>query len=186
MTSHIWWYVARSTGIVAWLVLAASTIWGILQSTQFFGRAVSAKWIVDLHRFLGGLSLVFTAAHLGALVADDYVEFGALEIAVPFASSWRPVAVALGILGLYGLVVVEITSLLMRRIPRRWWRPIHLSSYVTFWLVTLHLVLAGTDARTAVLVVTTIVVAGAVVFLTLFRVLADRRSPARAVRSAGG
>ena len=65
MTSHIWWYVARSTGIVAWLVLAASTIWGILQATQFFGRAVSATWLVDLHRFLGGLSLACTAAHLG-------------------------------------------------------------------------------------------------------------------------
>lgn len=186
MTSQIWWYIARSTGIVAWLLLAASILWGILQSTQFFGRSVSARWLIDLHRFLGGLALAFTAAHLGALVADDYVDFGVADFAVPFASNWRPGAVALGVVGLYGLVVVEATSLLMRRIPRRWWRLVHLSSYVTFWLTTLHLVFAGTDARTAALVIVAVVVCSAVVFLTLFRVLADRRTPQRAVRSAGG
>ncbi len=45
---------------------------------------------------------------------------------IPFASNWRPAAVVGGVVGLYLLVAVEVTSLLMRKLPRRWWHRIHL------------------------------------------------------------
>jgi DMSO/TMAO reductase YedYZ heme-binding membrane subunit len=95
------------------------------------------------------------------------------------ASSWRPAEVALGVVALYLLVAVEITSLLMRRLPRRLWRAVHMSSFATFLLSTLHAVTAGTDARNSVLILAVNVAVAAVLFLTLVRLLAPGRARGR-------
>lgn len=147
-TSQMWWYLARSGGIVAWVLLAASMVWGLLLSTKLLGRRPRPAWVLDLHRFLGGLAVVFTGVHVAGLVADSYVHFGPVEILVPFASAWRPAAVAWGVIGLYLLVAIELTSLLRARLPRKLWRLTHLGSFPLFALSTLHALTAGTDAGT--------------------------------------
>lgn len=90
------------------------------------------------------------------------------------ASSWRTGAVALGVTAIYFLAAVEVSSLLMQRLPRRLWRGIHLSSYVAFWPATFLLVTAGTDASHPASKVATAVVIATVVFLTLVRALNGR------------
>ena len=179
MKSQTWWYVARSTGIVAWSLLTLSMTWGLMLRTKILNGRPSPRWLLDLHRFLGGLSIVFVALHLAGLVADSYAHFGPAELLVPFASSWRPAAVALGVVALYLLVAIEVTSLLMRRLPRRWWRAVHLSSFATFLLSTLHAVAAGTDARNSVLILAVNMAVAAVLFLILVRVLAPGRARGR-------
>lgn len=179
MTGQAWWYVARSTGIVAWSLLTLSMTWGLMLRTKILNGRPAPRWLLDLHRFLGGLSIVFVALHLASLVADSYVDFGPAELLVPFASSWRPAAVALGVVALYLLVAIEVTSLLMRRLPRRWWRAVHMSSFATFLLSTLHTVTAGTDARNSVLMLAVNVAVAAVLFLILVRLLAPGRARGR-------
>ncbi|MDH4119332.1 MAG: hypothetical protein OEW30_18270, partial [Acidimicrobiia bacterium] len=76
ITEKVWWYVARSSGLVAWLLLAAAVVWGLLLSTRILQERRKPAWLLDLHRWLGGLSVVFTGAHLAGLVLDSYVEFG--------------------------------------------------------------------------------------------------------------
>ena len=164
MNNQLWWYVARSGGIVAWALLAASVLWGLALSTKVLRGRPRPNWILDLHRFLGGLALVFTGVHVGSLILDSYVHFGPADFLVPFASSWKPVAVAFGVLALYLLIAVEATSLAKRRLPHRVWRRVHLLSMPLFALATLHFVTAGTDAHdmlvlSAVLGVTLVVVA---------------------------
>ncbi len=175
MTEQLWWYVARSSGIVSWGLAAASVIWGLLASSRVFGRRLRAKWILDLHRFLGGLTVVFVAVHLGALLLDSYVEFSIADLVVPLASDWHPIAVAWGIVALYLLVAVELSSLAMRRIPRRWWRAIHFSSFALFATGTVHALTAGTDAGVPAFQWAVNGAVGAVVFLTAFRALTSRR-----------
>lgn len=34
MNNQLWWYVARSGGIVAWALLAGSVLWGLALSTK--------------------------------------------------------------------------------------------------------------------------------------------------------
>ena len=111
MSSQMVWYTARSAGIVAWAVAAASVIWGLALSTRALVKRPRPAWLFDLHRFLGGLALVFTAVHVVAILADSYVPFGLVEVLVPFVGTWHPVAVAWGIVGLYVLLAVELTSL---------------------------------------------------------------------------
>jgi len=183
---QFWWYLTRAAGIVAWLMLTASVLWGIVLSTKAFPEQRRPAWLLDLHRWLGGLAVSFTAIHLGALVADNYVHFGLADLTVPFASSWKPWAVALGVVAMWLLVAVEATSLAMKRLPRRTWRWIHMSSYAVFLLVSLHAALAGTDRSHWLYQGTATVTIVAVVWATVYR-LTHRRQPRRApaARSTG-
>jgi DMSO/TMAO reductase YedYZ heme-binding membrane subunit len=181
------WYVARAAGIVAWALVSGAVVWGLLLSTRVLRGRPTPRWLLDLHRFLGGLAVAFTGVHVGGLIADDYLHFGLADVLVPLASGWRPAAVALGVVGLWLLLAVELTSLAVRWLPRRWWHRVHLSSYVLFWLATLHGLLAGTDARSPAYALAVDAVAALVLALTAVRVLATpgrARSPAASRRAA--
>jgi len=175
MNRQIWWYTARASGIVALAILTASVIWGLLYSTRILNGRPTAKWLLDLHRFLGGLAVGFTAVHLVGLAADSYVHFGWSELFVPMASAWQPGPVAWGIVGLYLLVAVEGTSLLMKHLPRKLWRFVHFGSYALFWMAIVHGAMAGTDARHPVYLAATATAVALVVFLSGYRVLTSRR-----------
>lgn len=176
MTGHIWWFLARSSGIVASALVAAAVIWGLLLSTRVLRDKPRPAWLLDLHRMLGGLAVVFVALHVLTLMVDSYVGFGAADVLVPFATDWRPGPVAFGILAMYLLVAVELTSLAMRKLPRRWWHGVHLSSYVLFWMVAVHGALAGSDASNLWFRLGSIAAIGAVAGLTLYRVVIGRRA----------
>jgi predicted ferric reductase len=177
MTTQVWWHAARATGIIGWALLTAAVIWGLLLSTRLARGRPTPAWLLDMHRFLGGAAVIFTLLHLAGLVADTYVHFGLADLLVPYASSWRPGAVALGVVSLYLVVAVELTSLLMRRIPRRAWRGVHLTSFVLFWSATFHFILAGTDAGHPLAMLGINLAAATVVFLTLVRILSPRGYP---------
>jgi DMSO/TMAO reductase YedYZ heme-binding membrane subunit len=177
MSGQLWWYVARSSGMVAWVMLTASVIWGVVLSTKAFPSTRRPAWLLDLHRWLAGLTVSFVALHIGALVADSYTHFGVAEIAVPFASSWRPGAVALGVIAAWLLLAVQLTSLAMRRLPRRVWKWVHLTSYVVFWLTSLHAAFAGTDRTSPLYLVTALASIVAVAWATMYRLTNRKRRP---------
>lgn len=165
---RMWWFLSRSSGITAWVVLTALTILGILLSSRMLRPVDRPAWLLAVHRWLGALFVVTVVVHMSALVLDSYVEFGAAELLVPMASSWRPGAVAFGILGLYYGMLVEVSSLLMRKLSRSVWRGIHYTSYVSYALVTVHAFAAGSDAmRLAVLVPMIALITAAVVLFAL-------------------
>jgi len=174
--TKVWWYIARSAGVVAWALAALTVIWGLALSTRALGRRPGAPWLTDLHRFLGGLTVTFVGIHLVGLWADSYVEFGPVELFVPMASSWRPGAVALGVVAFYLLLAVEITSLAMRRLPKKWWKAIHLSSYAVYALGTVHLLTAGTDADNRVLLAAVLVSLGPILFFGWYRLIGPGRA----------
>jgi methionine sulfoxide reductase heme-binding subunit len=186
VNDQLWWYVARSSGIVAWALLAASVLWGLALSTKVLRGRPRPNWILDLHRFLGGLAMVFTGIHVTALILDSYVHFGLAEVLVPLASEWHPVAVAWGIVGLYLLVAVEVTSLLRKRISKRAWRMTHFLSFPLFLLTTVHALSAGTDRSTLLLRWSVIVVSTAVTGLTFVRLRRVERTSNQASRRDNG
>ena len=117
-------------------------------------------------------------------MADSYVTFTLADLAIPYASDWKPGAVALGVIAAWSLIVVEATSLAMKRLPRKVWHAIHLISYLTFWLTTLHAAFAGTDRSTllyqATAALSVLVVTWAVIYrLTHQKAVRHVRSRAR-------
>ena len=183
MNPQTWWFLTRASGLVAWIMLTLSVIWGIVLSTKAFPDQRRPVWLLAVHRWLGGLTLSFLAIHLVALVADNYVDFGLADITIPYATDWKPGAVALGVLGAWLLVAVELTSLAMRKLPRKVWRFVHLSSYVAFWLASMHAAFAGTDATTPLYQLTAAASILAVAWALVYRVI-NRRSARRALAVA--
>ena len=174
MTQHVVWYTIRASGIVTWALVTASVLWGLLLASHSTRRPRPA-WVLDLHRFLSGLALAFLALHLGALLADSFIGFTPAALVVPFASRWRPAAVAWGIVACDLLVVVEITSVLMARLSRRLWHATHLLSFVVFATATVHGLTAGTDAGGVAVRACAFGSIAAVAALAGFRLVARRR-----------
>lgn len=174
MNPEIWWYLARASGIVAWLLLTATVLLGVLTPAKLTDRQRPA-WTVDLHRWLAALTIGFLAIHVAALWADSYVEFTLADLTIPYASDWKPLPVAFGVVATWLLVVVHVSSLAMRHLSRPTWRRIHLTSYGVFFLASLHGTLAGTDTPTPLFQVTSILALGAIIFVTLYRTLTRRR-----------
>lgn len=168
--SHLWWYAARSGGFVAWGLLAASVIWGLMLSAKVRPGKVRPNWQLDLHRFLGGLATVFTAVHVASIMADTYTDFGVADVLVPFTSSWKPGAVAWGIVGMYLLLAVELTSLARKKLSKRAWKAVHFLSYPLYLMASAHLLLAGTDATNPISIGVVALTTGAVFGLTGWRI----------------
>jgi DMSO/TMAO reductase YedYZ heme-binding membrane subunit len=169
MSEKFAWYLSRSSGWVAFVLLAFTVMWGVLGITRLIERRGLPRWLLDVHRHLAFLSVVFTGIHLGALVADNYMQIAWREILVPFSIDYRPGAVAWGVVAMYLMVAVQLTSWLRHRIPRRWWRGVHFLSYPMLWMVTMHGLRAGTDADEPLVQFGVIGLVGAVAFLTLVR-----------------
>jgi predicted ferric reductase len=143
--AQLTWYAARASGMVTWALVTAGVLWGLALSTRLIRRKGAPAWTLDLHRFLGTLSIVFLGVHLFAIWVDNYVHFGARELFVPMTSKWRPGAVAWGIVATYLLVAIQVTSWALRFIPRRLWRAVHLTSFILFITATIHGFTAGAD-----------------------------------------
>jgi DMSO/TMAO reductase YedYZ heme-binding membrane subunit len=111
------------------------------------GRRPGPAWLLSLHRYLGALTVAFVGVHVGAILLDTYSDFGITDVLVPFTGAWHPMAVAWGIVGMYLLAAIEITSLLRHRMSKRAWHTVHLLSYFLFATTTVHMLTAGTDVK---------------------------------------
>jgi sulfoxide reductase heme-binding subunit YedZ len=138
------WYIARSSGIVAYLLLSSSVVLGALMA----GRAKFA-WprfaVEEVHRFLAILAGVFIVVHGSALMLDTVVPISLKQELVPFSSPYRPFAVALGVLAAEIMAAVGITNHFRSRMPHTLWRRAHYLTLAVWGLATAHGFLAGTD-----------------------------------------
>lgn len=175
MNPHFWWYVARGAGITSWIFGGTSVASGLLLSSKATMRP-RPNWQLDLHRHQATVALSMLALHIAALVADSYTHFTLSGVFVPFASSWKPLAIAWGVVAMYLLVVVEVTSLLRKRIPPKVWRAIHVSGLVAYLLTTAHFFQAGTDHRRSPVLLLIVAMTALNLGLLSFRLLASPRT----------
>ncbi|MBK6663076.1 MAG: hypothetical protein IPG47_10130 [Thermoflexaceae bacterium] len=96
------WFLSRASGLVAFALLSASVILGLLLSTRTAKELMPARIAADLHTFLSVLTLVFLGLHGGALLFDGFFHFTPLSLLVPFASPYEPLWTGLGVIGGWG------------------------------------------------------------------------------------
>jgi sulfoxide reductase heme-binding subunit YedZ len=142
-----YWYLTRSTGAVALLLLTFAIALGVIDVR----RLSSPRWprfLVDsLHRNVSLLAMVFLVLHILTTVADSYVSTGIISAVVPFTSSYKDVAVTVGAVGFDLILAVWVSSLLKVRIKNQSWRFIHWFSWLAFTAAIVHSFLIGTDTR---------------------------------------
>lgn len=143
MSSHPWWYIARASGVTAWVLLAGSMWEGVVVAWR---RSRAPAQRIEMHRLLSGIAVLMTVVHVGALLLDHFADYGIIDLLLPLKSIYRPGPVGWGVVAFYLLVVVEVSSLLRRWLTPQRWRSIHLASYAMFATASIHFLSTGTDA----------------------------------------
>lgn len=181
MNEHSMWYLSRASGMVAWIVLGITCLWGILLITRMLKPADRPAWLLDLHRYLGVLSIVTTGAHMATLVGDNWEHYGWSELFVPFTELKysNTAAIAWGVFAFYLMVVIQLSSWIMKWLPRTLWHAIHLLSYVLFVMVTIHGFKAGSDSTNVVFFTIAVGVIAILLFALVARILQGRAKTAQ-------
>jgi DMSO/TMAO reductase YedYZ heme-binding membrane subunit len=143
---QVLWFVARGAGIVSLLLSTAVVCLGLLTAARWQRPGWPRFLTVELHRSVALVSVVFVGLHVVTAILDPYAQLGVLAAIVPLASSYRPVAVAFGVISVDLLIAVLATSLIRDRIGQRTWRTIHWLAYGAWPLAVLHSLIAGSDA----------------------------------------
>ena len=166
------WYLARSSGVVAYGLFGVSTVIGLLMSTKLVKQYLPAPVLFQAHQTASWVGLGTAALHGILMLFDGYFNFTIANILIPFTGPYAPVWVGLGIISWYILGLVNVSFSFRKRIGQKNWRRLHYLTFIGFILMTLHGIFAGSD--TASLVMTTMYAGfgGSVLFLTLFRILA--------------
>jgi sulfoxide reductase heme-binding subunit YedZ len=146
VNSQLLWFAARGSGIVSLILLTMVAVLGLLSVTGWqrpgWPRFVSA----DLHNNLALLAVAFVAVHVVTAIVDPFTALGISAATIPFASSYRPLWVGLGVISVYLFVATIATSLLRERIGQRAWRAVHWVAYAGWPLAVAHSLGAGSDA----------------------------------------
>ncbi len=182
------WYAARAAGIVAYVLLTVVVVVGISLAGRAPGRGRWRRWpmfaVEDVHRAGGLLVGAFITIHVLTIAIDAFLPFSVIQLAVPLASTYRPLWVALGIVAAELLLALAITNHYRDRMPRRWWRAAHYANFAVWATATLHGMGSGTDRNAPWMMAVYAVAVAAVSGAVAWRLAAAGRLPRR-VQPAG-
>ena len=139
------WYLARASGIVAFVLLTIAVLLGLTLSSRAKLRYWPRFAVEDVHRFAGLLTGTFVSVHVLALFIDAYMPFSLTQLIVPGASTYRALATALGVVAAELLLALAITNRYRKRLSYRFWRRAHYLNFAVWGLALLHGIFAGTD-----------------------------------------
>lgn len=173
------WELIRASGILAYVLLSAAVAIGIAVRVRALDWLLKRAWVYESHQLLSLMALAFTAVHVALLLVNDHVPFSVMEIFVPFAADWRPLASALGSLALYLLVLLTVSSYVRRHIGQKVWRAVHYGGFGAWAAALVHGVSAGTDAAMPWMQYLYLVSGAVFLMLTFFRLIeAGQQRPA--------
>ena len=177
------WHLVRSSGIVAYVLLLTSTVWGLLLSSQSVKDWSPGPVSLTLHSTISWLALLLGLGHGLLLLFDKYFTYTLSDILVPFTGPYRPEVVGLGTLAFWLLVAISLSFPLKKRIGQVNWKRLHYTSYAAFGLVSIHGIFAGTDGTHLGF---RLLVGGGVLLVVLLlglRVGKDQAKPSSSMRS---
>ena len=139
------WHLVRSAGMVSYVLLLASTVWGLFISSQFVKDWSPGPVSLTLHSTISWLALLLGLGHALLLMFDGYFNYTLGDIFIPFTGPYRPEVVGLGTLAFWLIVIVTLSFPLKKWMGNKNWKRLHYTSYLAFGLVSIHGLFAGTD-----------------------------------------
>ena len=168
---HVFWIASRASGVVALILAAVSVGMGLAMAMRAAkGPGAMAK-LKQAHEATALAALIMIAAHGLALLGDSYLRPGLAGIAIPFVMSHRPLWTGLGVIGGWLAALLGLTFYVRRWIGPRLWRRLHRWTLAVYVLAVIHTLGAGTDARSAWLLVIVIGTTAPLALLALVRLL---------------
>jgi hypothetical protein len=142
------WILGRATGICAYVLLVALVVLGLtLSHPRRAERGRTAMLRMRAHIVLSLLTLALIALHIVVLATDRFAGVGWWGAALPMGAQYRPVSVTFGVVGAWVGLLAGLSAAAAGRLPRRAWWPLHKVAGVSFVLIWLHGVFAGSDTR---------------------------------------
>jgi methionine sulfoxide reductase heme-binding subunit len=141
------WYLTRSTGAVALLLLSVAVALGVADVRRF-STPSWPRFVIDaLHRNVSLLALVFLVLHILTAVLDSFASISLVAAFIPFVGSYRPFWLGLGAVAFDLLLAVILTSMMRARVGQRAWRATHWLVYACWPIALLHTLGTGSDVK---------------------------------------
>jgi sulfoxide reductase heme-binding subunit YedZ len=173
------WIMLRAAGIAAYLMLWATVSWGLIGTTALVGKRISRATAITVHQFMATAAFLLIGVHIGGILLDTFVRFTPLDVALPLHTTYKSVPVALGIVSMYSVAVVLISSWARKHLSTKWWRRLHLLAVPAFALALVHGVFTGTDTVRSWMWWGYVATGGSVLFLMLTRAFTVGLRPER-------
>jgi len=139
------WYLNRSSGVVALVLLTVATVLGVLALGGRPGSRVPRFVVQSVHRNVALIAVVTVVVHVVTAVVDEFVDIRWWQAVVPFTGGYERIWLGLGATALDLLLVVTVSSLLRHRLRRRTWYSLHQAVYPLWLASVLHGAGMGTD-----------------------------------------
>lgn len=182
MSGSLWWYLTRSTGIVAAALAVMSLAWGLFFSGRTMGRRLRANWWLGMHKWLGGMTLCFVVLHMAVSWLDTDQGLRFIDLVVPGGEVGWSIGYGVVAFWLFSIVVLPSVARVRRRLPRRLWHAVHLVAIPAVVLTGVHTATSGTDAIGHLFILGFALLVGFAVFTVTVRlagISAARRQPRR-------
>lgn len=144
---HAFWLASRAAGVVALVLLCASVMLGLAMAGRVASRSALRRRLRFVHEQVAVTALVAVAAHGALLLGDPWLRAGLTGVLVPFTLRYRPLFSGLGVLAGYLAALLGLSFYVRRRIGARRWRSLHRLTPAVYGLAVIHVLGAGTDAR---------------------------------------
>ena len=181
-----YWFLTRSTGAVALLLLTAAVVLGVIDVRRWSSPRCPRFVIDSLHRSVSLMALAFLLAHILTAVLDSFASISLIDAFVPFVGSYRPFWLGLGAVAFDLILAVVLTSLLRARIGFKTWRAVHWLTYASWPVALVHGLGSGSDANSTWLLALSIVCTVAVLTAVLARAITGWRENVVLGRTALG
>jgi sulfoxide reductase heme-binding subunit YedZ len=167
-----YWYLTRSTGTMALILLTASVVLGVVD-VQRFTTLRMPRFVVDgMHRTVSLLAVAFLVVHIVTAALDSFASVPLIDAVVPFVGSYRPLWLGLGAASFDLVLAIVITSLARRHLGYGAWRVTHWLAYASWPIALVHGLGTGSDVKASWM----IAISGGCLAAVLFAVCARTAS----------
>lgn len=182
LSTHGWWIVSRSSGIVAFVLITISVLLGLTMAGKPVRDPQFTKNLRAVHEQTALAGLVAIAVHGFAIFADPWLKPGITGVAIPFALSTHTFWTGLGVIAGYLAFLLGLSFYLRRRIGARLWRKAHRATIAVYVLGLFHALGAGSDTGSMIFLVWAVGTAVPIAILFVYRLGAARRAERRRIR----
>jgi sulfoxide reductase heme-binding subunit YedZ len=178
--------IAASVGFVSYGLLWISAVWGVVLKNGWGFTRVRHATIYGIHQTVTLLGLTLGVVHAFAQLAAPGTHVRLVDEFMPFTNPLDPVGIGLGVIALELMVALAVSVLVQRWLGYHRWRRLHVLAYVSYTLLTGHLLISGSD--TGSFLVRLPIVMSLLILLGLASAthIASRRAPRRATAGTAG
>ena len=137
--------VAATVGFVSYGLLWISVLWGIVLRNGWALTRMRHGTLYGIHQTLTLVALTLGVVHAVAQLAAPGGHVRVIDQVVPFINPVDPIGIGLGVVALELMIAIALSVLIQRLLGYHRWRRMHTLGYVAYVLLTLHLLISGSE-----------------------------------------